>query len=564
MSSTVEQVKTRLTIVDIVGSYLTLEKAGANYRARCPFHTEKTPSFFVSPIRETYHCFGCNRGGDIFTFVEEIEGLDFLGALKVLALRAGVPLEPINRATANAKERLQAVMEAAVTYYANVLANQPTAQAYLVERGLTPETITNFRLGYASAGWRDLTDYLLGRKFTEADLNQSGLVARSNRGGRLFDRFRSRIMFPIADGAGRPIAFSGRLFGAEATSTEAKYINSPDTLLYDKSRALYLFDRAKLVIRRAGRCVLVEGQFDAVLSHQAGVVETIAVSGTALSGAHLDLIHRLTNQLVMAFDGDEAGIKASNRAITLALERGFEVRVAILPMGQDPADIIRESSEGWGKTLNETVHVIDFLIEMVKRRISDKRQLAHAIERAVYPYLAVLANPIDQAHFIRNIAELVRLPEAVIREGVGRARAPKPSGGSSEPVVKTAPLPARTRRDRLEDLILGFVAWQGKTDETVKVLVSERWGNDFFNRRQIDSRDRESEQSFMAEVTYAEGGDLTKTLAGLLDEWQAEVWREELTETVHRLKELDSKAEPKLAEQYLKRCKELSELIFKL
>ena len=562
MSSTVEQIKARLTIVDVVGSYLTLERGGANYRARCPFHTEKTPSFFVSPTRETYHCFGCNRGGDIFTFVEEIEGLDFLGALKVLALRAGVPLEPINRATANAKERLQAVMEAAVSYYAKVLTNRPDAQAYLVERGLTPQTIADFRLGFAPANWRDLTDYLLARKFTEADLNQSGLVARSNRGGRLFDRFRSRIMFPIADGAGRPIAFSGRLFGAETASTEAKYINSPDTLLYDKSRALYLFDRAKLAIRRAGRCVLVEGQFDAVLSHQAGVVETVAVSGTALSGAHLDLIHRLTDQLVMAFDGDEAGVKASSRAINLALERGFEVRVVILPTNRDPADIIRESSESWGKMLKETVHVIDFLIETVKGRISEKRQLAHEIEREVYPYLAVLANPIDQAHFIRNIAELVRLPETVIRDGVGRARALK-SGGVSEP-VKSVTLPTLTRRDRLEDLILGFVAWRGKTDQAVKTLVSERWGNDFFTRRQTDSRDRESEQSFMAEITYAEGGDLTNILAGLLDEWQAEVWREELGETVHRLKELDPKAEPKLAEQYLKRCKELSELIFKL
>ena len=203
----------------------------------------------------------------------------------------------------------------------------------------------------------------------------------------------------------------------------------------------------------------------------------------------------------------------------------------------------------------------DFLIETIKQRISEKRQLAHEIEREVYPYLAVLANPIDQAHFIRNIAELVRLPEAVIREGVSRAKPPKLSG-EPQP-VKPVTLSVLTRRDRLEDLLLGFVAWRGKTDEKVKELVSERWGNDFFTRRQIDSRDRESEQSFMAEVTYAESRDLTKTLIGLLDEWQVEVWREELTETVHRLKELDPKAKPKLVEQYLKRCKELSELIFK-
>src|SRR3989344_4149902 len=207
MPSTVEQVKSRLNIVDVVSSYLTLEKAGANCRARCPFHTEKTPSFYVTPTRETYHCFGCNRGGYIFSFVEEIEGLDFLGALKVLALRAGVTLEPINRAAADAKERLHAVMEAAVTYFVANLEKTPGALAYLKERGLNSETISSFRLGLATVDWRGLTDYLLGRNFTERDLDHSGLVARSNRGARIFDRFRHRIMFPITDSAGRTIAF---------------------------------------------------------------------------------------------------------------------------------------------------------------------------------------------------------------------------------------------------------------------------------------------------------------------------------------------------------------------
>ncbi len=563
MSSTVEQVKARLTIVDVVTSYLTLEKAGANYRARCPFHTEKTPSFYVSPTRETYHCFGCNRGGDIFTFVEEIEGLDFLGALKVLAARAGVPLEPINRAAASAKERLQSVMETAVTYFTTTFVKTPTALAYLEERGLTAETIKSFRLGFAPATWCGLADYLTGRGFTARDLEQSGLVVRSSRSGRTFDRFRSRIMFPIADGAGRTIAFSGRLFGeqTQVQVTEAKYINSPETLLYSKSRALYLFDRAKLAMRRAGRAVLVEGQFDAVLSHQAGIIETVAVSGTALSGEHLDLIHRLTNKLVMAFDGDAAGVKASNRAITLALERGFEVQVAVLPKDRDPADVIRESPGAWEKTLAQTLHVIDFLINVIKHRGLGKRELAHEVEQEVYPYVAALANPIDQAYFIRNIAELVALPELVIWAGVERVKTPKASGGGEKIISAPAPAPSPTRRSRLEELILGFIVWRGETDGAVKMLVSKSWGEELLVKRQTESRGREAEQALTVEITYEGAVDLEKTLSGLLAEWQTEVWREELAETVQQLKLLDPKTKPELVDRYLKQCQELSQQI---
>ena len=555
MSSTVEQVKARLTIVDVVNSYLKLESAGANYRARCPFHTEKTPSFYVSPIRETYHCFGCNRGGDILTFVEEIEGLDFLGALKVLALRAGVPLEPVNREVASAKERLHAVVEAAVTYFTTMLEKTSLARDYLTKRGLNDETVKSFRLGFAPAEWRGLTDYLLGRGFTEQDLKQSGLVVRSERGGRLFDRFRNRIMFPIADGASRIIAFSGRLFTETLGATEAKYINSPETMLYDKSKALYLFDRAKLEMRRADRCVLVEGQFDGVLSHQTGIVETVAVSGTALSGSHLDLIHRLTDKLIMAFDGDMAGVKASSRAITLALERGFEVRVVTLPADQDPADVIRESSARWKKTLTQTSHVIDFLVDTIKRRGLERRELAHQIEREVYPYLAVLVNPIDQAYFIRNIAELIFLPEEVVRKGVDRVKIKEGTVPTS-----TDPLPL-TRRQRLEDLILGFVAWRGTIDESIKTVVNKHWGEEFLSRRQNESRHREPEQILTAEITYGTMTNPSMILQGLLNEWQTEAWREELMETVQKIKALDSKVEFKLMDQYLKRCQDLSQHI---
>ena len=337
MADTVQQIKDRLSIVDVVSQYVKLERSGQSSRARCPFHAEKTPSFFVSPERGTYHCFGCDVGGDIFSFVEAVEGLDFKGALKVLAEKAGVPLVYEKKGERDERDRLFELMEIATIFYTSRL-SEP-AKKYLTERGLSDTTVKAFRLGLAGSEWSELTDALKGKKFSDKEILDAGL-AKKNERGNLTDKFRNRIMFPIADSAGRIVGFSGRIFGENASPEAPKYLNSPETPLFHKSRILYAFDRAKQSIRKLNCAVLVEGQVDLLASHQAGWGNTVAVSGTAFTPEHASLIRRMTDNLVIALDADEAGIKAASRASREALRGGLNVKVARLPEGTDPADFI--------------------------------------------------------------------------------------------------------------------------------------------------------------------------------------------------------------------------------
>lgn len=325
INSPVDAIKERLSITDVLSSYLELIPSGINFKAKCPFHNEKTPSFFVSPVRNAYYCFGCGAKGDIFSFVENFEGVDFKGALRTLAERAGVPLvyskEEIDR-----KERLYMAMESACVFFEQEYSKEPEVYAYLVNRGLTEETIKSFRVGYAPDAWRNLSDYLRKQGFTDKELEEVGLIKVSDKSNfnekKSYDRFRNRIMFPIFDSSSRVIAFSGRLFelrhkNDDPDFTEAKYLNSPDTILFNKSNVLFGIDKAKSAIRKRDYTIIVEGQIDLLLSHQMGCTNTVAVSGTALSSTikgegedsinNLGLIRRLSKNVIFAYDGDSAG-----------------------------------------------------------------------------------------------------------------------------------------------------------------------------------------------------------------------------------------------------------------
>lgn len=480
MSQAVQQIKDRLGIVEVVSSYLKLEKAGVNLKARCPFHQEKSASFFVSPARGTYHCFGCHKGGDIFSFVEEIEGLDFLGALKVLADRAGVVLEAEVFKNDPEKQDLYNVLELAKRYYVEVLRRTPAAQAYLVERGVEPATSEIFGVGLAPASWQSLYNFLLQKGFSPAVMERAGLVIRSTKSdpaGRYFDRFRGRLMFPLGDSSGRVVGFSGRLWPPERErepDAGGKYMNSPETTLYNKGRLLYGLDKAKVEIRRADAVVLVEGQFDLILSHQAGVAQAVAVSGTALTSEHLSWLGRLTRNLIMAFDADAAGLKAAARAIGLALDLGLEVKVATLPAGRDPADLIRENSAAWQTAVTEAKHVIDFLLGAMARQHSDKRELAHAIKREVYAYVARLRERIDRAHFVNQIALLTGLPEAVINEEIEAKRNGLPAAAVAPPQAERSRLALiEERLARPEFLAPGEEA-ELRREKEIELLTQER------------------------------------------------------------------------------------------
>ncbi|MBI4118538.1 MAG: DNA primase [Parcubacteria group bacterium] len=471
MSSPVDQIKERLSIVDIVSSYLKLEKAGRNFKARCPFHTEKSPSFFVSPERETFHCFGCDKGGDIFTFVEEIEGVDFSGALKILADRAGVILTAHSKEESDERKRLFELLEDITLHWTEKLLEAKDVLEYLTKRGLTEETIRSFRLGYAPDGWSDAAAFLKSRGWKDEELFTGGIAIRATS-GKIYDRFRGRIMFPIADASGRVIGFSGRIFSA-ADPKAAKYVNSPETPLFHKSRVLYGYDKAKLAIRQMKSCVLVEGQMDLLLSHQAGATNTIATSGTALTTDQLTFLKRLTDTVVFAYDADVAGLNASRRGIDLALEHGFTVSVARLPKGKDPADVVLEDKDKWHEILKAREHAIEFYINVLKEHTPNEHIFRRKVEEVVVPYIAKIGRPIEQAHFVVRVAEALKLDAEPVWRAVkeaSKASTEKVRTSASTPSVVSNVVHEKALHPALRRL-LGIVLWQKSCEKPVVTIT---------------------------------------------------------------------------------------------
>src|SRR3989344_7217096 len=316
MRGDVDTIKERLNITEIVSGYIKLEKAGTSFKARCPFHNEKTPSFFVSPVRQSFYCFGCGAKGDIFTFMEEVEGLDFRGALKLLAEKAGVEMEYHSSESKTEKDKICNVLEEATKFFEKELTGNNMARHYIASRGISEETIKDWRIGYAPAEWRSLCNYLQGHGHEREIILKAGLIKLKDGGSEPYDVFRDRVIFPFADQNGSIVAFSGRALSKE---TEPKYLNSPETILFAKSEMLYGLDRAKDQIRKKDYAILVEGQMDLVLSHQSGVRNTVASSGTAFTRMHLERLKRLSSRIIIAFDGDLAGEKAAEKASTLGI-----------------------------------------------------------------------------------------------------------------------------------------------------------------------------------------------------------------------------------------------------
>ena len=456
-SSNVERIKERLDIVDVIGSYVKLDKAGRNYKAKSPFTNEKTPSFYVSPERQLYYCFSSGRGGDMFSFVQDIEGTDFKGALKILADRSGITLEYEDKENLDKRDELFGVIEKAKEFYERALPKDLEASDYVKGRGIEHKTIQEWGIGYAPNDWRRLREHLASLKADDSVMRQVGLIKDTESGKEPYDTFRDRIMFPIYDTSGRTIAFSGRIL--HKNDKAPKYLNSPDTVLFKKSQVLYGLHKAKTAIRRNDYAVLVEGQMDLVLSHQAGVTNTVASSGTAITADHLKRLKQLSNRIVISFDSDEAGFKAANRTAQLALSMGMEVKVVLMPDGKDPADIINKSVEQWRETLRQSRHIIDFYIDRLMARQIDQRNVAKEIAKNVLPYVAQLSSDTEKSHFTRRIAKETGLREDAIWEDLKRnSKSDKINLGQSEistDVLKETP----------EDRITAIYHWQKNMKE---------------------------------------------------------------------------------------------------
>lgn len=421
MSDTVEKIKERLTIVDVVQSYVKLTRAGKYWKGLSPFTKEKTPSFFVSPDKGLYHCFSTGKGGDMFTFVEEMERVDFKGALKLLAEKAGIELTPESRESRDERDQLYAVLTEASDYFVVTRKERADVTEYLRGRGLDVATIEHWKIGYAPKDWRALKDHLTRKGFSDETQLSAGLIKKPDREdasgseAKPYDRFRGRIMFPIFDPSGRVIAFSGRIFEDDPTHPQAKYLNSPEGVLFDKSRALYGIHEAKAGIRTLSFAMLVEGQVDLVLMHQLGYRSTVATSGTSLTASHVEILKRYSTNVLLSYDGDQAGINATYRASLLLLDAGCNVKVVALPTGRDPADMARTDSADLKERIKKAEPVITFFVSHLKRTVSDDRTRLLEVGRLVLPLVARIQNALDQEFFVKQIAEALSASEDALR-----------------------------------------------------------------------------------------------------------------------------------------------------
>lgn len=542
--SVVPTIKERLNIVDVLSSYITVEGSGKNFKAKCPFHNEKTPSFYISPERNSYYCFGCGAKGDIFSFVEHFEGTDFLGALKILASRAGVQLEDFSKSRESKDEidRLYDCMEEATKFFQSELLKNPEARLYLMDRGVNDESIENFRIGYVPNTWRSVSDHLLKKGFSKIELENVGLV--KTKEDSFYDRFRGRIMFPISDSSGRVIAFSGRIFG-RPDDEEAKYLNSPDTKLFNKSNVLFGIDRAKTAIRTRGYSIIVEGQLDLVLSHQSGFTNTVATSGTALADAvnasdskinNLGLLRRLSPNIIFAFDGDNAGVRACGRGAMIALGLDMQVKVALLPTGEDPADIIKKDSENWKNIIKNSVNIITFYLYRINNETTDLRIRGRKVREVIFPYLAMIKSSIELDAYIQEIAKATGINQKAINDDFQDfLKVHIPRLEVKEVVNQVKKDESVPRKIILLKRLFGIYNWQKENKEIYNLVdkfsksINEVFGDNYFEDIYDSHKDDADSLSFEAEMWYGGKIDtLSRDVVELLLNTEEELIKERL------------------------------------
>ena len=437
--SPIQEIKDKLPILDVVQDFVQLKKAGTNYKGLCPFHNEKSGSFMVSPSKQIWHCFGCGLGGDIFEFIKQIENVEFAEALKILADRAGVELKKPTVQQIQAGEKKDVLYEinaAAAKYFAKVLWDSNAgaeALSYLRKRGLSDQTTKNWMLGYAPDDFHYLENYL-SKSFDKQDIEQAGLIIKSDKGGsayakasadKYFDRFHDRVMFPIVNLHGQTVGFTGRLLHDKPNT--GKYVNSPETPIYNKSQIIFGLYQGKNAIRKESRAIVVEGNMDVIACHQVGFTQTVATSGTAMTELQLLTLQRFTNNLVFAFDSDAAGSTATKRALELALAQGFNVKIANLGGAKDPDELIHRGIGLWEKAVEGADNYVDFFFDQTFKqydatKVDDKREITKELAPLIYR----VSDPVTKAHYIRKLANGINVAENSIWDIINKLSMPKP------------------------------------------------------------------------------------------------------------------------------------------
>ena len=449
MSGQIDEIKARVDVIDLISEYIRLKQTGTNWRALCPFHNEKSPSFMASRDKQIWHCFGCGEGGDIFTFVEKMEGVEFVEALKILAQKAGIKLENQDPKLSNQKTRLLDITRFAQDFWHKTLMESQSAQKardYLQQRGVKSQTITEFKFGYAVDSWDVLINALQKKGYKDQEIFLAGLSVKKDRGAGFYDRFRDRVMFPINDLHGSPIGFSGRTLKEDEKG--GKYINTPQTLIYNKSLAVFNLDKAKQDIKKLNQAIVVEGQMDVISAWQAGTRNVIASSGTALTLDQINTLKRYTNNLAIAFDTDSAGQAAAKRGIDLAISQGMNVQVIVLPEGKDPDECIKNNPDDWRRSITDSKSIIDYYFDETFAKVNlatveGKKQAA----KILLTEIAKLPDQIEQTHYLQKLSESIKVPEDILRNSIDKEYQVKKSEGAP-PASSPTQAPGR-------DILLG-------------------------------------------------------------------------------------------------------------
>ena len=463
-----EEIKAKLDIVDVIGGYLNLKAVGSNFRAVCPFHNEKTPSFMVSPEKQIWHCFGCGKGGDLITFVMEMEGLDFVETLKLLAPKAGVVLDNKDFSDNSQKNKILKIMELSRKYFNFILSSEKNnsesvrkIREYLVGRGLSKEAMERWQIGYSLDSYEDLIKFLRGKGFNDNEILLAGMSFKSEK-GKYFNRFRDRIMFPINDVNGRTVAFTARINpNVKDDKGLGKYINSPQTEIYDKSRILFGLDKAKIAVKDKDELILVEGQMDAISVYEAGFENVCAISGTALTIYQLNLIKRYTKNIVLAFDQDSAGANATDRGISEALKQGFNIKIAVLQNGKDPDEIIKNNPDDFIKILEEAPNIMDYYLikEFENVNLNNISQKNKAVTK-ILGVINKLNNKVEQDFWLKELSQKAKVDEVFLREELNNVRKTSETGRnlSSKTMIKN-------------DIITNEDTWEDKLMENILSLM---------------------------------------------------------------------------------------------
>ena len=567
VNSPIDEIKNRLDVVEVIGSYIKLEKAGINYRAPCPFHAEKKPSFFVSPARQIWHCFGgCGTGGDIFKFVMEIEGVEFGDALRILAKKAGVELKkqtPEYKQWQTEKEKLFQICELATKFFEKQLEQSKTgkeAKKYLFSRGINEKSIQKWRLGYAPDTWQGLSDFLTSKECQFEEIKKAGLGLSSAKGS-FYDRFRGRIIFPIFDLNSQVVGFGGRVFKDKENKEIAKYVNTPQTLLYDKSRILYGLDKAKVETRKKDACILVEGYIDLIMVSQAGFENVVASSGTALSSFQLKVIKRYSSNLLIAFDMDSAGNLATKRGIDLAQLYDFDIKVISLPENMDPADLILKNPKEWEERIIEARTIMDFNFETAfnqfnKETADGKKQIA----KILLPIIKKVSNRIIQSHWISELSKRLKVKEEIVQEEMKKTKIDEQTTSfEPEKIEQNNPI-IKSRRELIEErLAILFLKFPEKKDilkkedlnkfsESIKEILikpdkkKEKNNSDFFNYLSLKAEMEEIEEKDVSpEIEYCLEEIRLIEIKNKLDEISWEIKKAEQEKNWKKVEELAKK-----------------------